>query len=122
MIIIETDFSDVEKEFSRLEKLPDFKTQAALDAVLELGFKTTQTEVHVITGSLKLSGKKSSEVHEKTHTWVGEIRYGGPSLGVNNPVDYAIYEKARDAEHDFMKSLPALHPLYVEAIRKGLKK
>jgi hypothetical protein len=120
MITILSDYSDVEKEFDRLEQLPDFKTHLALDAVLATGFKATQAEVHVITGSLKLSGKKSSEVHETTHVWEGEIRYGGPSGGINNPVNYAIYEKARDAEHDFMKSLPGLHLAYVEAIKKGL--
>lgn len=122
MITIVTDFSDVELEFKRLEQMPDFKTQAALDAVLELGFKKTQVAVHVITGSLKSSGKKDSKVFEKSNTWEGTIRYGGPSAGVNNPVDYAIYEKARDETHDFMAGLPGLHPEYVEVIKKGLSK
>lgn len=119
-ITIISDYSDLEKEFDRLEGLPNFKTQAALDAVLETGFKKTQVAVHVITGSLKLSGKKESEVHEQSNVWVGTITYGGPSAGINNPVNYAIYEKARNEDHDFMAGLPGLHPAYVGAILKGL--
>ena len=65
--------------------------------------------------------------------WEGEISYGGPSTGVNNPVDYAIYEAARGVggaggasnakgDHNFMRPLDLLDPEFVEAIVKGLSK
>ena len=103
-----------------------------LDIVLQLGYVETQKDVHVETGSLKSSGKVGSEVSKIESKWEGTIRYGGPSTGVNNPVDYAIYEKRRgiggaggpsDAkgDHDFFGSLPSLHKKYIEAIQIGLK-
>lgn len=119
-VTVKSDFSKLEKEFDRLLGLPDLSMKNSLDNVLEIGFKATQANVHVITGSLKSSGKQRSEADGDT--WIGEIEYGGPSLGINNPVDYAIYEKARDEDHDFFATLPALHVLYVSAIKKGLSK
>lgn len=132
MIRIESDWSAVEKELERLERMPDFKTQLALDIVLQLGFVDTQKDVHVDTGSLKESGKVESEASKATQKWEGTIRYGGPSTGVNNPVDYAIYEKRRGiggaggpsdgkGDHDFFSSLPALHKQYIQAIQIGFK-
>lgn len=118
MITLQSDYSDLDAELDRLERLPDFKLKRQLDNVLDHGFKKTQAEVHIITGSLKSSGKKTSDI--QGDEWVGEIRYGGPSKGINNPVDYAIYEKARDAEHDFFAGLPLLHLEYVAVIKKGL--
>jgi len=93
-----------------------------LDAVLELGFAQTQAVVHVETGSLKSSGNSSSKSDRLTKRWEGEIQYGGPSTSINNPVDYAIYEKRRDGAHDFFAPLHLLHPLYVSAILRGLEK
>jgi hypothetical protein len=117
-IFIRSNWSAIERELDRLEKAPD-KSKFYLDRVLNVGFKATQGAVHVITMSLKLSGKKSSEMHGDT--WTGHISYGGVSLGINNPVTYAIYEKARDGDHDFFTPLKALDSLYVEAILKVLR-
>jgi len=117
MIRLTSNWTQVTKELDRLEKAP-MRAKLYLDAVLDTGFKSTQAAVHVITGSLKASGKHSSEM--RGDTWEGEISYGGISLGVNNPVTYAIYEKARDADHDFFAPLQALDSLYVKAILKAL--
>lgn len=116
-IRIDSDYRELERELDRLGKAPQ-KAKLYLDAVLASGFKSTQAAVHVITGSLKSSGKSSSEMHGDT--WEGEISYGGVSLGINNPVTYAIYEKARDGDHDFFYPLHALDSLYVKAILKAL--
>lgn len=132
MIRLVSDWSAVDREIARIESMPDFKTRLALDIVLQQGFVQTQKDVHVETGSLKGSGKVESEASKIKARWEGKIRYGGPSTGVNNPVDYAIYEKRRgiggaggpsDAkgDHDFFGSLPSLHPQYVTAILMGLK-
>lgn len=132
MIQIVSDWSEVEKELDRVENMPDFKTRLALDIVLQQGYVETQKDVHVDTGSLQGSGKVESETDKLAGKWEGKISYGGPSTGVNNPVDYAIYEKRRgiggaggpsDAkgDHDFFASLPALHKKYIEALQIGLK-
>lgn len=120
MIFLNANWSAIDKEIDRIEDMPDFKTKALLDAVLETGFKSVQTATHVITGSLKSSEKMSSE--EEGDDWIGTISAGGPSAGVNNPVDYAIYEKARGEDHDFFFPLAATHPLFVAAVKKGLSK
>lgn len=127
-ITIKSDWRSIEKELKRLEKAP-LRARAFLDAALDTGFAATQSAVHVITGSLKSSGKKTSDMHGDT--WRGQISYGGVSIGVNNPVTYAIYEKARGAggaggesnakgDHDFMAPLASLDSLYVKAILKVL--
>lgn len=116
-ITIRSNWSAIERELDRLDRAPE-RAKFYLDRVLDTGFKATQGAVHVITMSLKLSGKKSSEMHGDT--WVGKISYGGVSLGINNPVTYAIYEKARDGDHDFFSPLKALDSMYVKAILKVL--
>lgn len=118
MIRLKTNWKDIEKELTRVEHAPT-KASMYLDVVLHKGFAMTQGLVHIVTGSLKSSGKASTSFDGDT--WRGEITYGGFSLGVNNPVTYAIYEKARDGDHDFMLPLKGLDSLYREAILKALK-
>lgn len=119
-IRISSNYTAMDKMAARLDRVPTLKDKAYLDAVLETGFKMTQGAVHVITGSLKSSGKSSSHVRGKT--WIGTISYGGVSLGVNNPVTYAIYEKARDGDHDFFTPLSTLDSLWVKAMVRILSK
>jgi len=126
---IKSNWREVEKELDRLDNVPD-KAKAALDIVLQTQFKATQAAVHVITGSLKSSGKATSETSDGQ--WSGTIEYGGASLGVNNPVTYAIYEQRRGThwagpssvkgDHDFLAPAKALESLYVKALLKALSK
>jgi hypothetical protein len=117
MTRIRSNWTEINRELDRLERSP-IRAAAYLDNVLYKGFAETQAAVHVITGSLKTSGKISTGFDGDT--WKGEISYGGASLGVNNPVTYAIYEKARDGAHDFFTPLKALDSLFVKAILKAL--
>ena len=127
MIRIQSDYKFLEKELKRLDLAPN-RAAKYLDVVLHQGFNATQAAVHIETGSLKSSGR--SNTSWDGDTWKGEITYGGFSLGVNNPVTYAIYEQARGThwagpssvkgDHDFMKPLEALDSLYVKAILKAL--
>lgn len=115
------DWSDIDAEFDRLEKMPTPAMVARLDAALEELFAFSQMVVHVDTASLKSSGRKSSTVDQSRNTWEGEIEYGGPSTGVNNPVDYAWYEQRRDDAHDFMKPVTMLaDDTFSTAMLKGL--
>lgn len=60
-------------------------------AVFARNYMATQAVVHVITGSLRGSGK--AEVSASTsHRWEAEMSYGGLSGGVKNPVRYAVSE------------------------------
>lgn len=76
--------------------------------------------VHVITGSLRASGRTSSDV--TGGVWYGEITYGGPSSGYpNDPVDYADYERARGGEHDFLRNRHMAQSRFQEAIVHALR-
>lgn len=119
-IRINSDYRQLEREADRLAKLPNVKSEALLNSVLSAGFKATQAAVHIDTSSLKFSGKKESLTHGKT--WEGVISYGGITTGINNPVDYAIYEKRREGTHDFFEPLKALDALWVKAILRMLEK
>lgn len=118
-IRIKSNYRNWDRTVDRLEKLPNLKAKGFLDAVLQTGFKMTQGAVHIVTGSLKSSGAMHSDT--RGSIWEGVISYGGVSLGVNNPVTYAIYEKARDADHDFFAPLSTLDSMWVKAILRSLK-
>lgn len=124
-IRLRSNWNRIDRELDRLERMPDPAMIERLDRVLESGFAATQAAVHIQTGSLKSSGDKSSVFHQATKEWVGEISYGGPSLGPNNPVDYAIYEMRRDpderGDHDFMQPLAPYHLAFLHAMLKGLE-
>jgi hypothetical protein len=103
---------------------PAFRVTQALEQVLRNSFLYTQARVasptfihtptYMPTGSLKLSGRTSSDLDGSE--WSGEIRYGGPSAGPNNPVEYAIYEMARGGIHDFFEGLEAFDEQWIEAM------
>lgn len=121
MIQVKSDWSEVLRDIDRIgDRMPTMKMKEALDSVFALAFLESNANVHVETGSLKTSGKKKSKGSKVSARWVGEISYGGPSGGVHNPVDYAIYEKSRGGSHDFFNTLPLLHPFFINAIKRGL--
>lgn len=94
---------------------PGVETVAALDAVIDAAFAETQTLVHVITGSLKGSGRTFSDVSEGE--WSGGISYGGPSPGFpNNPVNYAKYEFGRGGEHNALRNVDLIHHDLMDAM------
>lgn len=118
MFIIVVDDHEVTEELDRLDRIPTVEDQAKLDAVLVAGFKAMQADTHVRTGSLVSSEKmESKDGHKK---WEGQLSAGGPSTGVNNPVDYAIYEKARGGPHDFMAFFPGFEKQLEETIMEIL--
>lgn len=88
------DTRDVDAELTRLGKGLDAATVVKLDGRMEQLFRQTQAQVHVITGSLKKSGKRRT--YPTPYRWRGTITYGGYSRGVNNPVKYAEYENERE--------------------------
>ena len=118
VIVIKGDYTGIEKDLDHLDHLPDGKAKKLLDAVLMAGYVGTQELVHIRTGSLKSSGKEGSS--SSARQWEGVIQYGGVSAGINNPVRYAIYEKARGGAHDFMRNLSLTHTEFVEAIKESM--
>lgn len=94
-IRIRSDYSDIDAELDRVEDQPDFRTRAILDGTLDSLAAEVVAATHVETGSLAGSVKANSNTVDALDRWEGEIVVGGESTGINNPVDYAIYEKAR---------------------------
>lgn len=117
---IDGDVSLIEVDLEHLDRALDGKAVALLDTVLELAFEITQHDVHIDTTSLKGSGRHHSEVNRTTQTWSGMITYGGVTTGPKNPVNYAIYEKARGGTHDFFRGLDALHEMFIAAVLEAM--
>ncbi len=105
---------------------PSYHVTGKLEAALQAAFEDTQARTHIITGSLKASGKTSTDFDGEL--WEGEITYGGdlwsppvqpPGKGnPNDPVDYAIYEMARGAEHDFFSGIREYEDMFEDAINE----
>lgn len=117
--ILEEGLGDMIEAVEHIENPPSFRTIGALENVLRSAFVETQAFTHVITGSLKSTGRTSSSFDG--HEWEGNISYGGLSGGPNNPVQYALYERNRGGEHDFYRNLPLYHDAYVEAVQSHLR-
>lgn len=101
----------------RVGSPPKFPTIGALEQVTMQGLLATQAAVHIITGSLKASGR--TETDFDGWTWEGAIVYGGPSGGApNDPVDYAIYELARGGTHDWFSVLGGFEQQYLDAVEQ----
>lgn len=114
MKVRETGLQRIIDDLHAIADAPDAKTVAALDSVLTAGFLDTQSRTHVLSGSLKASGRMESGVEDGE--WQGTISYGGASAGPNSVVDYAIYEMQRGGEHDFFSDLPGLDDRFTDAI------
>lgn len=116
------------KDFDKyLDKLGSggshYEAVGALEKVLRAAYLETQALTHILTGSLKASGRTQSNYTKRGGgEWTGEIIYGGqlhrpPAPGPpNDPVDYAIYEMARGGAHDFFGTLPKYDPAFVKAL------
>lgn len=111
--LTEKGLDDVIDYTDRVSKV-SFKTTGRLEGVLSSAFAETQALVHILTASLKLSGKTSTSFDGKV--WEGQISYGGKSPGVNDPVDYAVYEMARGDVHDWFRTLPSFYDQFEAAV------
>lgn len=120
MIRFTSETAAIEEDLEKYEKMPSLKTVLALETALAQTFAQTQADTDVITGSLKASGRTSSEVDRATHTWEGLIEYGGDSPGFANAyVDYAKYERARGGGHDFLRSVRDFDANFREAMSRA---
>lgn len=117
---IKSDWGAVIRELNRIKSIPNVTDKQKLDEVLEFGLFWTQKDVHIETGSLLASGATDSVMLLGRYS--GTISYGGFSEGINNPVDYAVYELDRGGPHDFMIGTFNLHELWVDAIKEILAK
>lgn len=99
---------------------PGMETIAKLEEVMAEAFAESQAIVHVITGSLKGSGRTSFKV--EGDQWTGEISYGGPSPGFpHDPVDYAGYEQERGGSHDFLRNTDLIHSDLEDALFESMR-
>ncbi len=140
---IHVDTSDATRELDRLGDAPSTAALLRLEAILTAQFQATQQVVHIVTGSLRRSGKVDSRL--RNGEWSGDISYGGAAPGaVHDPVRYAELEQQRapggrfyrsergfipgaDAEgrisvmHDFMAPAARFEHQYAEAILAFLR-
>ena len=96
----DTQCADIE-----LERLQDGFTgydHANFSRVIIQAFARTVKDVHILTGSLLSSGRVDA-IDSTGERWSGEIRYGGTSAGVKNPVDYAAAELFLGESHDYLR-------------------
>lgn len=100
---------------------PPHKATVKFEALLQAAYVDTQARTHILTGSLKATGRAESDFDGEV--WTGTIEYGGalwrPPMGpgpAKDPVDYAIYEMARGGEHDFFSGLPGFEDKFGEII------
>lgn len=120
MIQVKRYDAGIDTEVNRLAAGPTSADLLAFEIVLEDQFRATQAAVHVITRSLKGSGRSSFKMDN--NSWEGEIRYGGPSPGfIHNPVDYAEFERERDGAHDFLAPAETLSDGYINAMEEFLR-
>jgi hypothetical protein len=112
---IHGDYSAMDRELDRLADLPGPMGVMKLDITLGLATADVKANTHIDTSSLMQSVRGDSEVEKDV--WEGTITAGGPSTGPKNPVNYAIYEKARGGEHDFFKGLAAFHETWQSQIK-----
>lgn len=107
------------------ESAEPYEATVLLEGVLQEAFADTQAATHVITGSLKASGKTDSDMDNDE--WYGTIEYGGslwsvPSPGpAKDPVEYAVYEMARGGDHDFFGPLVSYEGKVEEILVKHFK-
>jgi hypothetical protein len=116
---IYVDIDDVMDELDRI-KHPNFLAYSLLETELAQAYATTQSAVHIITGSLKNSGNTATSMGGDE--WTGEISYGGLSPGaINDPVKYAFYEWRRGGMHNFFIGIDnhATDEKFIAAIING---
>lgn len=142
-INVDVDIDDADRELRRLDDAPDLSVVLRLEALLAAQFLGTQQVVHIISGSLRASGKIDSE--QGRASWLGEISYGGHAPGaVHQRVDYAQIEQGRrlggkyyasergwlpgtdieentNINHDFMGPVHGYDGRYVDAILDYLR-
>lgn len=91
---------------------PGRETVAAMSSAIERGFVESQALVHVITGSLRASGRtvfRSPASGGAPGEWSGEISYGGSAPGfVHDPVRYAKEEFGKGGSHDALRNVDLL--------------
>jgi hypothetical protein len=117
---IKSDWSKVKRDIKRLKSAPSLTDKRKLDRVLRAGLAQAHADVHVDTSSLKWSGKTDSVLVGSVYR--GTLTFGGISPGINNPVDYAIYELDRGGPHDYMRNaIIRMHPMWIGAIKEILR-
>lgn len=142
---IEMDASDALREIHRLAGGPGLDDVHRFERVIIAQYQATQAVVHIITGSLRRSGKVDFDAGFTGHQWNGEVTYGGDAPGaVRGYVKYARYEQQRaigganyrrargwlpgtniqgeaNTDHDFMWPVAGFEPDYLEAMLAFLR-
>jgi hypothetical protein len=111
---VSVDTSEVRRDLRRVDDGPDRRHLRRFESILTRQFQQTQIRVHVITGSLRASGRHDSETR-RNGGWKGAITYGGGLVRTANPgppanpVKYAKYEYTKPFDegydHNFFRDI-----------------
>lgn len=104
-VVFDSNMDEWAGEFARLRDVT--RPIADMEILLHNMFADMQAVTHVVTGSLRGSGKVEDDILDGV--WIGRVGEGGSSPGFpNDPVDYAETERARGSDHDFLRNMPVL--------------
>jgi hypothetical protein len=115
-------WDDAIAEIKRVTGRPGFRVIRDFERVFKRMADRVEHDVHVVTGSLKASGKRSTDYNDALSHWTGDLTYGGilektPHPGPpHDPVVYAVQERNRGGEHDFLRSVPLSQPEFEAVI------
>jgi hypothetical protein len=88
---IDVDIRCSDWELRRLQDGFTAEDHLNFTSVLLRNYVKSYQDIHVETGSLRGSGEAEVD-RTGDYVWEGHISYGGASLGVKNPVRYAVSE------------------------------
>lgn len=86
---------------ARLQEFFTPALRAELHSAISAAFADAQAKVHVLSGSLKASGRHGTVMRDHGDTWIGYMAWGGASAP--HDVDYAIYAMANGGDSDWLR-------------------
>src|SRR4051812_6142527 len=117
MTTFEWDTKCADLELARLQHGFTTTDHANFSRVLLAGYARTVKDVHIETGSLLASGRVDA-LDATGNRWSGEIRYGGLSAGIKNPVRYAAAELFSNSpryggQHNYLRGVDHIEDDYI---------
>jgi hypothetical protein len=106
----EWDVRCADLELARLERGFTGADHTAFARAFLTNFTRTVAAIHIETGSL-LASSRADLLESSDSRWEAEMKYGGASAGVKNPVRYAVSElfgrspkHGGPPSHDYLRS------------------
>ncbi len=127
-VSISVDTSQVDRDLIRVGDGPDKRHHLQFSQVLDRQFLEISALIHVVTGSLKDSGRVGGRARREGG-WEGQIVWPGVGAADLDPVPgpprdpsrYAEYEYNKAGNHDWLRNSYNGDPGYVDVIKDFLR-